>query len=269
MNLLDEANDKVIIVSPYCKFEKWFKLKNKIKDLQSRNIEIEFYIREGEKETFEQVHQLGVEPICIPNLHAKLYLNEKYGIVTSMNLLLSSEISSIELGYKTENKTEYLELIEFYNTYLKRSINQIEVEFDWRNELHGILDEKFRSIRIFEDNGSLQIKTSSNNYNIFIWNNNKQNHLRMSGILSGKEFDFANAHKSNFKSENLDFEFLDSDRSHGYNTIWSTLKTNLKTSNIHELKPTEIMVIIQSILEFISKVEDLKDYCYNNRKELS
>ena len=33
MNLLDEANDKVIIVSPYCKFEKWFKLKNKIKDL--------------------------------------------------------------------------------------------------------------------------------------------------------------------------------------------------------------------------------------------
>lgn len=268
MNLFDEANEKVVIVSPYCKFEKWFKLKNKIKDLQSRNIEIEFYIREGEKDTFEQVRQLGIEPICIPNLHAKLYLNEKCGIVTSMNLLLSSEISSIELGYKTENGKEYLELVEFYDTYLKRNARLIEVEIDWRNELDSILLEKFRGIRILENEGSLQIKTSSNNYDIFIWNNNKENHLRMSGILSGKEFDYAKTVENNFNTENLDFELKDSERSRGLNTIWSTLKTNLKTFSIHELHSTEIELIIHSIVDYISRVEELKDYCYKNRKEL-
>jgi hypothetical protein len=268
MNLFDEANEKVVIVSPYCKFEKWFKLKNKIKDLQSRNIEIEFYIREGEKDTFEEVRQLGIEPKCIQNLHAKLYLNEKCGIVTSMNLLLSSEISSIELGYKTENAKEYLELIEFYNTYLKRNKKQIEVEFDWRNELHSILLEKFRGIRILESEGSLQIKTSSNNYNIFIWNNNKENRLRMSGILSGKEFDYAKTVENNFNAKNLEFELVDGSNRRSYDAIWSTLKTNLKTCSIYELHSTEIELIIHSIVDFITRVEDLKDYCYKNRKEL-
>ena len=83
LNLIDEANEKVIIVSPYCKFDKWYRLVNKIKDLKNRNVTLEFYVRDGDRDTYEQVKNIGVEPTCILNLHCKLYLNEKYGIVTS------------------------------------------------------------------------------------------------------------------------------------------------------------------------------------------
>jgi len=102
MNLFDEAQEKVVIVSPYCKFDKWYKLVKKIDSLKHRNVTIEVYIREGEKEANEQVLQVGLQPIPIANLHAKLYFNEKRAIITSMNLLLSSEINSIDVGYITE-----------------------------------------------------------------------------------------------------------------------------------------------------------------------
>ncbi len=143
MNLLDEANEKVIIVSPYCKFDKWYKLINKIKDLKSRGIEIEFYIRDNEPKSYEQVTAIGIKPICIPNLHSKLYLNEKYCIVTSMNLLLSSEINSLEIGYKTKSEQEYNELTDFYSTYLNKSIKNSNIDLDWIESLNSKLLEKF------------------------------------------------------------------------------------------------------------------------------
>ena len=51
LTLFEEADEKVIIVSPYCKIGKWYKLLAKLKSLIERNIEIEFYVREGEFET--------------------------------------------------------------------------------------------------------------------------------------------------------------------------------------------------------------------------
>ena len=87
LTLLDEADHKLIIVSPYVKIDKWFKLKKKLESVIQRNIEIEFYIREDKNnyESFQQVKSIGLEPIGIPDLHAKLYMNEKNAIVTSLN----------------------------------------------------------------------------------------------------------------------------------------------------------------------------------------
>ena len=57
----------------------------------------------------------------IPHLHSKLYMNEKSGIVTSMNCLLSSEINSLEIGYSTETPQEYKELLHYYQRYIRDS----------------------------------------------------------------------------------------------------------------------------------------------------
>ena len=113
LTLLEEAEEKVIIVSPYCRFQKWYKLKDRLYSLVNRGIPTEFYIRKGESDTFEEVYSLGISPVEVKGLHCKIYMNEKYAIVSSMNLLLSSEIASIEIAYKTENKEEYLELVEY------------------------------------------------------------------------------------------------------------------------------------------------------------
>ena len=265
MNLLDEANEKVIIVSPYCKFDKWYKLINKIKDLKSRGIEIEFYIRDNEPESYEQVTAIGIKPICIPNLHSKLYLNEKYCIVTSMNLLLSSEINSLELGYKTESKQEYNELTDFYSTYLNKNIKNSNIDLDWIESLNSKLLEKFSRIRIFENEGSLQIKTSSNNYDIFTWNNNNTNKLRISGIVSGKEFEYLKSIEKSILLQDLIIELINGKNGY-YDSIWATLEINLKAIDINNVQFSESEKIVNSIVDFISKVEEIKDYCYKNRK---
>lgn len=269
LNLLDEANERVILVSPYCKFNKWYRLVNKIKDLKNRDIDVEFYVREGEKETIDQLESLGIEPICIPNLHCKLYLNEKYGIVTSMNLLLSSEINSLEIGYKTETKEEYDELVAFYLTYLNKfsDENNNDIDYNWIDDLKSILLDKIGRNRITINDNNLHVNTSSNNYDFFIWNDRKVNKLRMSGILSGSEFEYAKSIKENIILENLSLEFIDGEKGY-YDSVWATFETELKASNINTIKSVEAKILTNPIVDFISKIEEIKDFHYKNRKIL-
>jgi hypothetical protein len=120
LTLLDESDQWVIIVSPYLKISKWYKFMNKINGLEARNIIIKIYVRDDpeNKATFRDLDRLSLEYKKIPHLHCKLYMNERYGIVTSMNLLLSSEISSLEIGYATESWAEYNQLLGFYYRYV-------------------------------------------------------------------------------------------------------------------------------------------------------
>lgn len=273
LNLMDEANEMVIIVSPYCKFNKWYRLVNKIKDLKSRNIAVEFYIRENEQESYDQIMSLGIKPICIPNLHCKMYVNEKYGIVTSMNLLLSSEISSLEIGYRTETKEELKELLDFYTTYLNKKESQIRKEgeidasFNWLETLGDKLSKKFNKVKITEFDENIEIKTSSNTYNAFIYKYKGINKLRMSGILSSKEFDYVNHTKEKINLKDLQLEPIEGGKGY-YNSIWGTFKEELKSSNINHIKSLESKLVIDTIIDFMTKVEDIKEYCYKHRIEL-
>lgn len=118
MTLIDEAEKELVIVSPYNKIVGWTKLINRIKKAQSQGVEISWYTRKNnvDKSNSEEVQTLGIEPILIDDLHAKVYFNEEYAILTSMNMSKISDEKSIDLGYITENKIEYDEL---YNAFLK------------------------------------------------------------------------------------------------------------------------------------------------------
>ncbi|MFH0757126.1 MAG: hypothetical protein V2B15_07565 [Bacteroidota bacterium] len=120
LTLLDESDERVIIVSPYMKISKWYKLLNKVNGLKNRNIITEIYVRDDPDNTatYRDLDELALEYKKIPHLHCKLYMNERSGIVTSMNLLLSSEFYSLEVGYATETWTEYNELLGFYLRYI-------------------------------------------------------------------------------------------------------------------------------------------------------
>lgn len=270
LNLLDEANEKVIIVSPYCKFDKWYKLVKKLRDLQDRNIEVEFYIRDNEPDSYKQVAELGITPICIPNLHAKLYLNEKYGIVTSMNLLLSSEINSLELGYKTDTKEEFRELLSFYNTYLlKEKTKELEsVVDDWKTRLYNSLINKFNRVDAFQDETTVSFKIGSNNYNFFIYSNRRINNLRMSAIISGLEYDYVMSIQNDWNNNFLQYEIIKG-RDRHYDSLWATLDVDLKVNNINYLHEVESENVINAVIDFISQTEEIKEYCHKNRKQLS
>jgi hypothetical protein len=124
IDLIDTAKKELIIVSPYNEITGWKKLIKKIEKAQANGVNIIWYSRSNVKEKYpDEVRKLfKIKPILIDNLHAKIYMNERVAVITSMNLLETSDISSIDIGMVTENQKEYDEVLNFYDTYINKSI---------------------------------------------------------------------------------------------------------------------------------------------------
>jgi hypothetical protein len=60
----------------------------------------------------------GIEVQSVPNLHAKFYMNEREGVLTSMNLLRSSWSGSMEVGVIVTGE-EHRQLVEYLTKHLK------------------------------------------------------------------------------------------------------------------------------------------------------
>ena len=190
LTLLDESDERVIIVSPYMKISKWYKFVKKINELKTRRILIEIYVRDDPDNTatYRDLDQLALQYKKIPHLHSKLYLNERYGIVTSMNLLLSSEINSLEIGYATENWKEYNDLLGFYHRYIhigqpvhcdtiagQPAADLKEIMHSIREELKGTAKNSWPWLA----ENTLHISTGRNNYSVAI----KDGYLRITARL--------------------------------------------------------------------------------------
>lgn len=121
LNLINEAKEYIILVSPYVNFNNWERIKVDITNALKRGVEIQFYTRldSDNHKSWEQIEQLGLKPKLIKNLHAKVYFNEKSGIVTSMNLLTSSNLSAIEFGSIYHTAEELDELKGFIKKHLE------------------------------------------------------------------------------------------------------------------------------------------------------
>jgi hypothetical protein len=190
LTLLDESDERVIIVSPYMKISKWYKFVNKVNELKTRGILTEIYVRDDPDNTvtYSDLDQLALPYKKIPHLHSKLYLNERYGIVTSMNLLLSSEINSLEIGYATETWTEYNDLLRYYHRYIH--IGE-PVHFDTiagqpaadlKEIMHSIREELKKTAKNswpWLAGNTLHISTGRNNYRVSI----KDGYLRITTRL--------------------------------------------------------------------------------------
>lgn len=259
MTLIEEADEKVVLICPYVKIKKWYKLLNKLKVLKQRNINVEIYVREHESESIEEIRAVGYQPILVPNLHAKVYLNEKYAIVSSMNLLLSSDTNSLDIGFKTENEKEYSEVRDYYIRYIKNPVvnpaaMQIS-DYDWREELEsGLYDVLNRTVRISESPGKLQINTA-NRYEVTI-SHKKGNCLEVSGILSRKEYEHAVANPITTGISKVQFELAEGGNGY-YDMAWGKLM-GLKTSTINAPDRTEEKELVSAIIDFISAIEFLK-----------
>ena len=97
--LIREANERLILVSPYNSF--WDHLRNEIHlAITKRGVQVTVVYREGEKENDDIIwlRKEGATVHVVDRLHAKLYLNESSVLLTSMNLLQSSREKSKEVG---------------------------------------------------------------------------------------------------------------------------------------------------------------------------
>jgi frataxin-like iron-binding protein CyaY len=277
MTLIEEADKKLIIVSPYCKFSDWKKFINTINFLKRKKTAVEFYVREGESKTNDEVEKIGFNPISVPNLHTKLYINEKYAIVSSMNLLTYSDMNSLDIAYQTETESEYNELIEYYERYLKifkgselKIENNIySKEKHYKNIENGNWIEYLSDLisNELETNCRIQINESSidiqcgNIYEAFINKTKNGNNLNILGIISGKEFEILETEKVAFKEHSRLDVTLKEGNGNSYNTAWHHSKIKLESSKIDYLYKTDYNSVVQIIYDFIINLQDFKQHC--------
>ncbi len=118
MTLIEEAEKELIIISPYVEISKWNKMKSCLNRAVLRNVNILFVARKNAKQDLSFITELGIKVKLVENLHAKLYINDNYAIVTSQNITYYSDVNSIDIGYKTDAEEERIELIEFIDKYV-------------------------------------------------------------------------------------------------------------------------------------------------------
>jgi PLD-like domain len=97
--LINSADEKLILISPYLKISD--RLKQSITDKDLMKIDIRLIYGKTEIELSENNWLKSLKSIrtsFCQNLHAKCYLNEKEAIITSMNLYDFSQINNNEMG---------------------------------------------------------------------------------------------------------------------------------------------------------------------------
>jgi len=97
--LIKEARERLIIISPYLKFNERFKTLLEDKDRMKIDVRIIY----GKSELAPaEINWLGslesVRTSFRQNLHAKCYMNEQVAIITSMNLYEFSQLNNDEMG---------------------------------------------------------------------------------------------------------------------------------------------------------------------------
>ncbi len=116
MTLIEEADESLIIVSPYNDLENWDKIIKRFDSAIKRGIKISYYARKGANH--KGLNNLRIKPVLIKDLHAKIYMNEKYAIVSSMNLVRYSDVQSLDIGYIVSEENELADLRDYINRYI-------------------------------------------------------------------------------------------------------------------------------------------------------
>jgi hypothetical protein len=274
LEVIHEAQEYLILVSPYVDFTNWEGMKKAIQSALTRNVKIKFYVRFEDKnfKSWEQIEAFGIVPKLVKNLHTKLYFSEKVGIVTSMNLLTSSNLNAIEFGSVYNTAEEMNELKSYVKKYLEP---HIEAEKPNEDDLY-IAKEKFQILlenflsNILESRvncrwqkGTLLIN-ANNTYYLSL--DKVRNTLDISGIVSGLEGEQFRMFCANSTLNNCDIFCGGSGDS--ISSFSATSKQSYSNSNFDFLMVKEKKEILDYTLQFIQEMKAFKKYCYENRNIL-
>jgi len=275
LNLINQAEKYIVLVSPYVDFKNWGGIKQEIEKAKQRGIKIEFITRHdvNNSKSWEQIEALGIKPKLVRNLHAKLYYNEKNGIVTSMNLLTSSKLSAIEFGSIYDTEDEIQQLKYFVKQFL---VPHFETELPSDDDLY-LSKEKFiialgnalsnmlgRFVKCRWNDGYISINAS----NQFALEMDKvKKNIFISGIISGDESNQSKLFIDEYQKHFNRFEtFLDGNKGQASSMIVTSKKV-FTSDNFNFLKVKEKKEIIDATCGFIDLLLKFKDEVYRKKKE--
>jgi len=108
--LINNANEKLILISPYLKINE--RIRQSLEDKDRLKIDIRIIYGKNELQPEENNWLRSLQSIrssFCKNLHAKCYMNENEAIITSMNLYEFSQINNNEMGiYVSKNEDSKL-----------------------------------------------------------------------------------------------------------------------------------------------------------------
>lgn len=158
--ILNNAENYLILVTPYLKLNQ--RLKVRLSDAFKRVNNVYILHREkelnfSESEWLKSFKNINIFPI--KNLHSKIYINEKIGIIASMNLYEYSQINNHEIGIKLESDDD--------NDLYKDTLNEVRIILESEHSNHNFQEilngtECYSMGRLFWE---LTEKYSFKNYN--------------------------------------------------------------------------------------------------------
>lgn len=129
-SLLDEAQERVTLISPYVSIEKLRDVERKVRHALDRKVAVTLITRAADESTrgpsaqgqeiLVSLMQSGMRLLTVRDLHAKIYYSERHALITSLNLIESSFNNSIEIGiWVSAKRAEYTQIIGF----IKREVD--------------------------------------------------------------------------------------------------------------------------------------------------
>ena len=114
LRIVTSANRGVTFVTPYLGL--WVHLKNAIEEATGRGVSVTFIVRAEERKQLQDLRWLREHKVRVyevPNLHAKIYMNEKEVLVSSMNIYDSSALNSLEFAMLVRDDKDAKKLREY------------------------------------------------------------------------------------------------------------------------------------------------------------
>nr|GFA46529.1 hypothetical protein [Tanacetum cinerariifolium] len=267
-DIIHEAKQELVLVSPYVNLTYWKQLATALTAARDRGVRITFYVRHEPSNPVskEQVEALGITPQLVANLHAKFYFNETSGLITSLNLLGVSNSNSIEIGSQLETAEEVEELRRFVKQYLapQELVKAISDEdkylstAEFGQVLADFLEEKVdRRSQVDEQrDGSLSIRAVSNTFTVSLERPSQR--LAIRAVVSGSEADrFAVKHTRHFTSPALNYEVQRGGKGY-YDMIRATTPQPLSAPRFNALTLPEKKLLLPQIADFLLAVRAFK-----------
>ncbi|HTB99476.1 MAG TPA: phospholipase D family protein [Ferruginibacter sp.] len=105
--LINKANEKLVIISPYLKIND--RIKQSLEDKNRMKIDIRVVYGKNDLQPEENnwlKSMTSIRSSFCKDLHAKCYLNENEAILTSMNLYEFSQVNNNEMGIHVDKATD-------------------------------------------------------------------------------------------------------------------------------------------------------------------
>lgn len=163
LDMINESEKYLILISPYITL--WGHLEDGLFSSIERGVDVKLYFRSDKEEEYlyklKPLKKMGVKLFHIHNLHTKLYLSEKKGIMSSMNLVDYSTKNSKEMGLVSDDE-DMLKMFKKYSkeltsksikskkSFLRKGVDLVEGVIVMKDDIKQLIKDEGVCIRCLE-----------------------------------------------------------------------------------------------------------------------